>query len=110
MELVRYIHLNPLRAGAVSSQEALRNYRYCGHNRILDSNVDSWFEADEILKRFGKRLSVARQAYAAFITDGVAHGKRDDLIGCGLLRSAGDGVPSCRHDQQAFSSRATSGY
>jgi hypothetical protein len=89
LELVRYIHLNPLRAGVVSSLEELKSYRYSGHNRIMTMNVDSWIATDDILKRFGKRRSSSRQAYEAFIADGVSQGRRDDLMGGGLFRSAG---------------------
>jgi len=31
LELVRYIHLNPFRAGVVKSFEELENYPWCGH-------------------------------------------------------------------------------
>jgi len=89
LELVRYIHLNPLRAGVVSSLEELKNYKYSGHNSIMIRNLDSWFSADDILKRFGSHRSYSRKAYEAFITDGVSQGRRDDLIGGGLFRSAG---------------------
>jgi hypothetical protein len=41
LELVRYIHLNPLRAGMVANLDALDHYRWSGHavligNRRLD--------------------------------------------------------------------------
>ena len=35
MELVRYIHLNPLRAGVVADYRRLNAYRYCGHGVLL---------------------------------------------------------------------------
>ncbi len=89
LELVRYIHLNPLRAGVVSSLEELRGYRYCGHNRILARKNDPWIATEQILARFGKHMTASRNAYEAFVADGVAHGKRNDLIGGGLFRSAG---------------------
>ncbi len=89
LELVRYIHLNPLRAGIVSSLEELRGYRYCGHGHILTQSNASWFAADQVLLRFGKNLKTSRRYYEAFIADGVGHGRRNDLIGGGLLRSAG---------------------
>ena len=89
LELVRYIHLNPLRAGIVTSLDELNSYRYSGHNRIMTSNADAWFAADDILKRFGNRRSSSRHAYANFINDGVSQGRRDDLMGGGLFRSAG---------------------
>lgn len=89
LELVRYIHLNPLRAGIVSSLEELRGYKYCGHSRILARNIDSWLAADQILTRFGKSLKASRKSYEAFIADGAGQGRRSDLIGGGLFRSAG---------------------
>jgi REP element-mobilizing transposase RayT len=89
LELVRYIHLNPLRAGVVSSLEELRSYRYCGHSRILARKSDPWIAAEQVLARFGKNMKASRNAYEAFVANGVAFGKCIDLIGGGLLRSAG---------------------
>lgn len=89
LELVRYIHLNPLRAGIVSSLEELRGYRYCGHGRLLARNSDSWLAADQVLIQFGKRIKAARKSYEAFIAEGAGQGRRNDLIGGGLFRSAG---------------------
>jgi putative transposase len=34
-ELVRYIHLNPLRAKVVKDLKALKKYRWCGHSALL---------------------------------------------------------------------------
>jgi putative transposase len=33
-ELVRYIHLNPIRAGMVSCMHQLNGYPYCGHSAL----------------------------------------------------------------------------
>ena len=89
LELVRYIHLNPLRAGLVTSMEGLARFSFCGHSQILGHNQPSWMAADEILRRFGKRLSAARKAYIAFVAEGIEQGKRPDLTGGGLVRSSG---------------------
>ena len=35
LELVRYIHLNPLRAGLVQDYHRLSKYPYCGHSALL---------------------------------------------------------------------------
>jgi len=35
-ELVRYIHLNPLRAGLVEDIKALDRYPYCGHSAFME--------------------------------------------------------------------------
>jgi REP element-mobilizing transposase RayT len=89
LELVRYIHLNPIRSGVVTSMKGLEHDRYCGHSQILGHNRQSWMAADEILHRFGKRLTAARKAYLAFASEGVEQGKRIDLTGGGLVRSSG---------------------
>ena len=36
LELIRYIHLNPIRAGQVNSLETLSRYKFCGHGALLD--------------------------------------------------------------------------
>jgi hypothetical protein len=35
LELVRYIHLNPLRAGLVTDMAELENFRWCGHGVVI---------------------------------------------------------------------------
>jgi hypothetical protein len=44
-------------------------------------------EADEVLARFGKSKARSLRGYRQFIADGIAAGRRDDLIGGGLKRS-----------------------
>jgi putative transposase len=90
LELVRYIHLNPLRARIVANLEELDHYPWCGHavllgNRQLDSQ-----DTGVILERFGKRITTARQKYRLFISDGIKSGRRDELVGGGLKRSQGE--------------------
>ncbi|WP_246038129.1 hypothetical protein [Geomonas terrae] len=91
LELVRYIHLNPLRAGLVPTFEALSEFRYCGHGCMLGCNPDleSWMPVADVLQRFGNKLGDSRKAYKSFIFDGVAMGRRPDLTGGGLRRSVG---------------------
>jgi hypothetical protein len=89
LELVRYLHLNPLRAGIVSNLHALANYGYCGHGALSGRNQISWQDTNAVLQRFARQLSRARALYRAFVADGVALGKRPELVGGGLIRSAG---------------------
>ena len=42
IELVRYIHLNPLRADLVKNYENLARYKYCGHSAILGNKMNDW--------------------------------------------------------------------
>ena len=41
-ELVRYIHLNPLRAGIVKDLKALKTYPYSGHGVIMGKLKNDW--------------------------------------------------------------------
>lgn len=89
LELVRYIHLNPLRAGLVTDLESLAAYPYSGHSVLLGKKRNDWQDTASILSRFGKNLSIARRKYREFIHDGAQQGKRPDLTGGGLIRSLG---------------------
>jgi putative transposase len=44
---------------------------------------------DEILSRFGKRMSTARKEYVSYVSAGMEQGDRLDLTGGGLVRSYG---------------------
>jgi putative transposase len=89
LELVRYIHLNPIRAGIVKDIEELDKYPFCGHSVIMGRAQKDWQNIEWVLKYYDERLWVARRRYRAFVQKGVSQGKRDDLIGGGLIRSSG---------------------
>ena len=70
-ELIRYVHLNPLRAGICKNIEELDIYSWCGH-RILLGNSENRFQAIEpVLRRFGSTKESARAAYRTFIQAGI---------------------------------------
>jgi len=48
-----------------------------------------WQDSNYVLSLFGRTLGAARKAYEAYMTDGVGQGHRPDLVGGGLIRSAG---------------------
>ncbi len=89
LELVRYIHLNPLRAGIVTSMTQLGTYRYSGHCQILGTGTEPWQTTEDVLLRFGDSTMEAREKYTAFVAEGIEVGKRPELTGGGLVRSAG---------------------
>jgi putative transposase len=88
-ELIRYIHLNPVRAGLITSQEELDRYPWTGHAVIVGRRKAAWQTTDEVLTHFGTGKSAAMAAYRRYITDGWAMGKQERLTGGGLRRSAG---------------------
>ncbi len=89
LELVRYIHLNPLRAKLVADLDQLDQYRFSGHGVIIGKYEQPWQNSEKILLHFGKRVNFARRKYREFVAGGIAEGRRDDLTGGGLIRSAG---------------------
>jgi len=89
LELVRYIHLNPLRAGLVEDMEALNTYPYCGHSAVGGNIKTKWQRVDYVLGFFGKGKAEARKHYRRFVANGVEQGQRSELTGGGLLRSVG---------------------
>lgn len=89
LELVRYIHLNPLRGGIIKNIDQLNDYRWCGHAALMEKKQYAWQDTEEVLGMFSINKNEAMQNYLQFLSDGVKQGKRNDLIGGGLIRSLG---------------------
>ncbi len=88
-ELVRYIHLNPLRAKMVDDLKALDSYPYCGHSVLMGKKKIEWQGVEYVLGYFGKRIGAARKSYRSYIEEGIPLGRRPELVGGGLIRSLG---------------------
>ena len=70
-ELIRYVHLNPLRAGIVDSIDRLKSYRWSGHRALQGGECYPWHDADSALKRFGNSRTAAQKVYLRFLEEGV---------------------------------------
>ena len=88
-ELVRYIHLNPLRAGMVKTMAELDRYKWSGHSILMNRYKNNWQDRKYVLQWFGKNEGDAKKSYRAFVKKGIGQGKRPDLTGGGLIRSMG---------------------
>jgi len=88
-ELVRYIHLNPIRAKVVKTMAELDRYRWCGHSVVMGRIKHEWQDRDYVLSWFGKKEGEARRAYRQYVEEGVGQGRRPELVGGGLIRSLG---------------------
>ena len=88
-ELVRYIHLNPVRARVLSTLDELDRYPWTGHAVILGRCRYPAQDTAFILAQFGGRSEPERQTYRAFIEAGVTAGRRRAFEGGGLRRSLG---------------------
>jgi len=109
LDLSRYIHLNPLRAGVVRDLAALDRDRGTGHRGLLGKRRQPWQAGDAVLGHFGRRVGQARRRYRQFVAEGIAPGRRADLVGEGLRRSAGgwEGLAALRRGRErwAFDAR-----
>lgn len=109
LELIRYIHLNPLRAGLVKDLKELDRYPWSGHSTIVGKKKNPLIPdklnkhkkaskpektlaektVEDILLYFGDTVKVSRRRYRQFVKNSVEQGKRPELQGGGLVRSAG---------------------
>lgn len=76
LELVRYIHLNPVRAKLVRSAHA---YPWSGHRAYLGRETLPWVTTEWVLSQFGTRLGTSRSRYEAFVREGHGEGRRDEF-------------------------------
>lgn len=88
-ELVRYIHLNPLRAALVDNLRGLDGYAYSGHSTLMGKRNRAWQDVDYVLSYFGKEADEARKTYRAFVQAALEQGRRPELVGGGVVRSHG---------------------
>jgi len=96
-ELVRYIHLNPVRAKIVRSLSELNRYAYCGHSVLMGRKDRPWQDVDYVLSYFGKVPGRAQKAYYTYVEAGLEQGRRKELTGGGLIRSLGGWLEASRY-------------
>lgn len=89
MELVRYIHLNPLGAKLVEDLAELDVYPFSGHSFILGKKKTSWQDTKYVLAHFADKAIVARKRCRAYVKEGIGQGHRPDLTEGDLIRSLG---------------------
>jgi REP element-mobilizing transposase RayT len=89
LELVRYIHLNPVRAKLVLDLNSLEKWAYSGHSTLVGKRENPWQDSEYVLRLFGESLSAARKKYREYVEKGVDQGKKPELTGGGLIRSMG---------------------
>jgi putative transposase len=76
LELVRYIHLNPVRAKLVTFPH---EYHWSSHNAYLGREELKWLSTDWVLSHFGDDYSVAKGRYEEFVTDGIGQAYSDQF-------------------------------
>jgi putative transposase len=88
-ELIRYVHLNPLRAGICPTIEELDRYPWCGHSVLLGKISHRFQTTGAVLKRFGSNVKSSRKRYRDFITEGIKTVKSDWIIDAVRQSNAG---------------------
>ncbi len=89
LALIRYIHLNPVRAGMVKTREELDSYPWSGHSAVMGKSECPWLDTDYVLLQFNDTKRRALNAYQKFVQEGIGMGRQPELIGGGLVRSLG---------------------
>jgi len=72
LELVRYIHLNPVRARLVADPA---DYPWSGHRSYLGKSSLAWLTTESVLGQLGNTLGVARRRYARLVSEGIGQGR-----------------------------------
>lgn len=75
-ELVRYIHLNPVRAKMVESVE---DYPYSSHRAYQGVEAPGIVDIDPVLRLFGSKREDARRHFATYVSSAKRPGSREDL-------------------------------
>jgi REP element-mobilizing transposase RayT len=70
-EMIRYVHLNPVRAGVCKTIDSLDKYRWCGHAALLGVYENRFQDTATVLRRFGGSNTEARRKYRVFLQAGI---------------------------------------
>jgi putative transposase len=87
--LVRYVHLNPVRANIIRTMEDLDRYPWSGHHAIMGKANYQWMDIGTVLSQFGDTQKRAKAEYRRFVQVGIAQGRIPEFSGGGLVRSQG---------------------
>lgn len=91
LELIRYIHLNPLRAGIVGSITELDDYPWTGHRAMIHGNDRVWHRTEEVLNAYATDTNDGKSAYLEHLSSGI--GKENPmLLESGNLRIGKEGI------------------
>jgi REP-associated tyrosine transposase len=104
LELVRYIHLNPVRSRLAVTVDSLDTYAWTGHAVLLGNTSFPAQDTAFVLGQFAPKLRQARFTYREFVREGLRNGCRTDLDGGGLRRSAGGWalVPNLKRGRESW--------
>ncbi|MBI5485027.1 MAG: hypothetical protein HY888_11280 [Deltaproteobacteria bacterium] len=76
LELVAYIHLNPVRAGMVTASE---EYPWSSHLAYLGTDPLPWLATEQVLSMFGTRCGQAVRLFCQFVGERAGDGRNNDF-------------------------------
>jgi REP element-mobilizing transposase RayT len=79
-ELVRYVHLNPVRAGVCDNLGELENYSWSGHSVLMGKCNRKFQDTATVLGRFGADTESARLEYCRFLSSGLEASTDEDIL------------------------------
>ncbi len=71
LQLIRYIHLNPIRSGRIETLADLSSWPYTGHAELLGQRSQKFVKVHEILSLFANTQNSARRRLLEFMADGL---------------------------------------
>jgi putative transposase len=87
--IIRYIHLNPIRAGICRTITQLDRYPWSGHRRLMIDERGGFQETAQVLRRFGKKRDESRRKYREFVEAGMSAKDDDDIFSMLRTNNAG---------------------
>ncbi len=100
LELVRYIHLNPIRAGILSSLDELDAYPLTGHSATVSGMAKPWHDMERMLSLFGKDRHSSVQGYRRLLSEGVGE-QEDPALERGIWLVGARGLVSIRQTESS---------
>ncbi len=76
LELVRYIHNNPVRAQITKTAD---QYTFSSHQAYLGKNTLPWLTTDQVLSQFAKQKNKAIDLYSDFVLKGTSEDHRQEF-------------------------------
>lgn len=96
--LLRYINLNPVRAG-LCSREELKYYKYSGHACALGNRDFPWLSSNAVLLYFGNTLDRSKKAYSRYMDEDDTL-MQNDGVACRLSSTQSGFAISYADDKQ----------
>lgn len=80
IQLIKYIHLNPLKAGIVKNINGLEEYRWCGHGSIMGVRKEPWVNSMYVLSKFGSERDDSISNYLKCISEKTSNKTLETMV------------------------------